>query len=40
MIEFAKENFQLISLIVGLLAVIIGVFSLFYELKKRKNKKQ
>jgi uncharacterized membrane protein HdeD (DUF308 family) len=40
MIEFAKENFQFITLIVGVLAIIIGVITLYSELKKRKNKKQ
>ena len=40
MIEFAKENFLLITLLVGVLAIIISIISLVYELKKRKNKKQ
>ena len=33
-----KDNFMLVSLLVGLLGVIVGVLSLVAEIKKRKNK--
>ena len=36
---WAKENFQLISLLVGVIGVIFAVISLMYELKRRKDKK-
>ena len=38
--SWAKENFDLISLYVGLLGVVIAVIALVYEIrgKKRKNK--
>ena len=35
---WAKENFDLISLFVGLIGVVIAVISLMYEIKKKKNK--
>lgn len=35
--SWAKENFDLITLMVGFLGVIIGVISVIYELKKKKN---
>ena len=35
---WAKENFDLISLLVGLLGVVIAVISLMYEIKKKKDK--
>jgi hypothetical protein len=38
-LTFAKENFQLILLFLGLLGVIISFLSLYYEIKKRKRKK-
>lgn len=37
---FAKENFDLIVLFVSMVSVILAFVSLFYELKKRKRKKQ
>ena len=36
---WAKENYDLISLFVGLLGVVIAVISLMYEIKKKKEKK-
>lgn len=38
--DWAKENFNLISLFVGLIGVVIAVISLMYEIKKKKEKKQ
>ena len=41
--DWAKENFDLISLLVGLIGVVIAVISLMYEIKKKKaveNKKK
>lgn len=35
--EWAKENYNLLSLLVGLVGVVIGVVSLVYELRKRKR---
>ena len=37
--SWAKENFDMITLMVGLIGVIIAVISLFVEIKKKKNKK-
>lgn len=37
MSDFLKENFMLVSLLVGLLGLIVAVISLVAELKKRKN---
>ena len=37
---WAKENFDLITLFVGLVGVIIAVISLFYEMKKKKAQKK
>ena len=39
LITWAKENYDLISLFVGLVGVIIAVISLMYEIKKKKEKK-
>jgi hypothetical protein len=36
---WAKENFDLISLFVGIIGVVIAVISLMYEIKKKKEKK-
>ena len=36
--DFLKENFMLVSLLVGLLGVLVAVLSLIAELRKRKNK--
>ena len=38
--DWAKENYDLISLFVGLIGVVIAVISLMYEIKKKKEKKQ
>ena len=42
LITFAKNNFDLITLLVGVLGIAISVISLIYEVRKRKrnNKKQ
>ena len=40
LINFAKENFQLINLFVGVLGVLIALIAVIYELKARKRKKQ
>lgn len=37
--SWAKENFDMITLMVGLIGVIIAVISLFVEIKKKKAKK-
>ncbi len=37
--DWAKENFNLISLFVGIIGVVIAVISLMYEIKKKKGKK-
>ncbi len=37
--DWAKENYDLISLFVGLAGVVIAVISLMYEIKKKKEKK-
>ena len=37
---WAKENFDLITLFVGFVGVIIAVISLFYEMKKKKAQKK
>ena len=40
---WAKENFDLITLLVGMVGVVVTVISLFYEIKRRKaidNKKK
>lgn len=37
---WAKENFDMITLLVGLVGVVIAVISLFYELKKKKAQKK
>jgi len=36
---WAKENFDLISLFVGIIGVVIAVISLMYEIKKKKEKR-
>ena len=35
--DWAKENFDLISLFVGIIGVVIAVISLMYEIKKKKS---
>ena len=37
LMSWAKENFDLITLFVGLLGVVIAILSLIVELKKRKK---
>jgi hypothetical protein len=37
--DWAKENFDLISLFVGIIGVVIAVISLMYEIKKKKEKR-
>ena len=37
--NWAKENYDLISLFVGLVGVVIAIISLMYEIKKKKEKK-
>ena len=39
-ISFAKENYDLICLLVGFVGVVIAFLSLMDELKKRKRKKE
>ena len=39
LIHFAKENFQLITLLVGLLGVIVAVITLLHEINTHKRKK-
>jgi len=36
--DWAKHNFDLITLFVGILGVVIGVISLICEIKKKKSK--
>ncbi len=37
--SWAKENFDLILLLVAMAGVVISVISLIYELRKKKKKK-
>lgn len=37
LITFAKNNFDLIILLVAVLGVIVSVISMIYEIKKRKR---
>lgn len=37
---WAKENYDLISLFVGVVGVVIAVISLMYEIKKKKSLKK
>lgn len=39
-ITWAKENYDLISLLVGFLGVVIAVISLFGEIRKKKALKK
>ncbi len=36
--SWAKENFQLITLFVGIVGVIVSIITVVYELKKKKEK--
>lgn len=38
--SYCKENFQLITLFVGLLGVLLGVLSLYFEIKKKGKRKK
>ena len=38
LMSWAKENYDLITLFIGLLGVLIAILSLTVELKKRKDK--
>ena len=38
LINWAKENYDLITLFVGFLGVVIAVISLFFELKKKRKR--
>ncbi len=38
--SWAKENFQLITLFVGLVGVVVSVITVVYEVKKKKEKKK
>ncbi|MCR5180389.1 MAG: hypothetical protein K6C30_04140 [Bacteroidaceae bacterium] len=40
LITFAKENFDLITLLVGMVGVFIAFLSLVVELKKRRREKE
>ena len=40
LISWAKENYNLISLVVGIIGVIIGFISVIHELNERKRKKR
>ena len=35
--SWAKENVQLISLLVGVVGVIVSIISVVYEIRKKKN---
>ena len=37
--SFCKENFQLITLFVGLLSVLVSVLAVCLEIKKKKRQK-
>lgn len=37
---FAKENYELVTLLVGLLGVIVSCVAVVHELRTRKRKKQ
>ena len=39
-ISFAKDNFDLITLIVGFIGVMIAVISLLVEVRKKKEQKK
>jgi len=38
LMNFAKENYDLISLAIGILGVLVAIVALVYELKAKKNK--
>jgi hypothetical protein len=37
LITFAKNNFDLITLLIGVLGVVISFISVIYEVRKRKR---
>ena len=37
LITFAKNNFDLITLLIGFLGVVVSIISVVYEIKKRKH---
>ena len=37
---WAKENFDMILLLVGMAGVVVSVMSLIYEINKKKSKKK
>lgn len=37
--SFAKENYQLITLLVGLLGVLVSIWAVYYEVKKKRKQK-
>ena len=39
LMTWAKENYDLITLFVGVVGVVIAVISLYYEIQKKKQKK-
>ncbi len=39
LVSFAKENFQFICLIVGLVGVVVAVISLLHEIKAKNHRK-
>lgn len=36
---FAKDNFQLITLFVGLVGVLVSIWTVYYEVKKKRKSK-
>lgn len=36
---FAKENFQLLTLFVGIAGVLVSIWVVYYEVKKKRKKK-
>ena len=39
LISFAKENFQLITLFVGVIGVFVSAWAVYYEIKKKRKQK-
>jgi hypothetical protein len=37
MMEFLKENYQMICLLVGIIGVLVGILSVAVEIRKRKK---
>ncbi len=40
LITFAKENFDLINLAIGVIGVLIAIIAVIYEMKEKKRKKE